>query len=122
MLLLNVGKSLENGGHLSPPQWVEHTEAKWCIYICFGNLTTTGSDKDLLLGQLQTIIWFIAWILLIGTNFREMLININKYVFMKCIWQCLQNGIYLWPQHFNYLPTYICNIVHALLGFHIDNE
>ena len=55
-------------------------------HICFGKLTTIGSDNGLPLGQRQAIIWTIAGILLIGplgTNFSEILIGIRTFSLKK---------------------------------------
>ena len=66
------------------------------MHICFGNLTIIGSDNGLSPGQCQAIIWTNAVISLIepsGTNFSEILIEINKFSLEKCIWKGrLQNG------------------------------
>ena len=55
-------------------------------HICVGKLTTIGSDNGLLPGRRQAIIWTIAGILLIGplgTNFGEILIQIQTFSFNK---------------------------------------
>ena len=46
-------------------------------HICVGELTTIVSDNGLSPGRRQAIIWTNAGILLIGTNFNEMLIEIH---------------------------------------------
>ena len=49
------------------------------MHICISKLTIIGSDKALLPGRRQAIIWTIAEILLFGpleTNFSEILIRI----------------------------------------------
>ena len=54
--------------------------------ICVGKLTIIGSDNGLSPARRQTIIWTNAVILLIapwGTNFREILIGIQTFSFMK---------------------------------------
>ena len=74
----------------------EMAEAKGCdtllthwgraTQICVGKLTTIGSDNGLSPGQRQAIIWTIAGILLIwplGTNFSEILIGIQTFLFKK---------------------------------------
>ena len=55
-------------------------------HICVGNLTITGSDNGLSPGRRQAITWANVGILLIGplgTNFREMLIEIYTFSFKK---------------------------------------
>ena len=54
--------------------------------ICFGSLTIIGSNNGLSPGRRQAIIWTNAGILLIwpwGTNFSEILIEINTFSFNK---------------------------------------
>ena len=56
------------------------------MHICFGNVTTIGSDNGLSPGWHQTIIWTNCGILLIGTlgtNFSEILIEIQTFSFKK---------------------------------------
>ena len=55
-------------------------------HICVSNLTIIGSDNALSPGRRQAIIWTNAGILLIeplGTNFSEILIEINTFSFKK---------------------------------------
>ena len=55
-------------------------------HICVGKLTIIGSDNGLSPGQRQAIIWTNAGILLIGplgSNFREILIEIQTFSFKK---------------------------------------
>ena len=55
-------------------------------HICVGNLTIIGSDNGLSPGRRQAITWTNVGILLIGplgTNFNEMLIEINTFSFKK---------------------------------------
>ena len=55
-------------------------------HICVGNLTIIGSDNCLSPGRRQAIIWTNVGILLIGplgTNFSEMLIEIQTFSFKK---------------------------------------
>ena len=55
-------------------------------HICVGNLTFIDSDNGLSPGRRQAIIWSNADILLIGplgTNFCEILIEINAFSFKK---------------------------------------
>ena len=55
-------------------------------YICVSKLTIIGSDNGLLPGPRQAIIWTNAGILLIqtlGTNFSEILSEINSFLFKK---------------------------------------
>ena len=63
-------------------------EAEWRIYthIYVSNLTIIGSDNGLSPGRRQAIIWTNAGILLIGplgTNFSEILIEIQSFSFKK---------------------------------------
>ena len=54
--------------------------------ICVSNLTIIGSDNGLSPGQRQATVWTNAGILLIGplgTNFREILIKIQTFLFKK---------------------------------------
>ena len=55
-------------------------------HICVGKLTIIGSDNDLSPDRRQAIIWTNAGILLIGTigtNFSEILSEINIFSFKK---------------------------------------
>ena len=55
-------------------------------HICVSNLTIIGSDNGLLPGRRQAIIWTNDGILLIGplgTNFSEILIEIQSFSFKK---------------------------------------
>ena len=55
-------------------------------HICVSKLTITGSDNGLSPGRRQAIIWTNAGILLIGplgTNFSELLIEIQTFSFKK---------------------------------------
>ena len=55
-------------------------------HICVSKLTITGSDNGLSPGRRQAIIWTNAGILLIGplgTNFSEILIEIQTFSFIK---------------------------------------
>ena len=55
-------------------------------HICVSKLTIIGSDTGLSPGRCQAIIWTNAGILLIrtlGTNFREILGEINSFSFSK---------------------------------------
>ena len=65
-------------------------------HICVGNLIIIGSDNGLSPGRRQAIIWTNAGILLIGTlgtNFTEILIEIQTFSLEKCVWKCrLRNG------------------------------
>ena len=59
-------------------------------HICIGKLTIIGSDHGLLPGWRQAIIWTSAGILLngpIGTNFNEILIEIDAFLFKKIHWK-----------------------------------
>ena len=64
--------------------WLTH----WgrATHICGGKLTIIGSDNGLSPGRREAIIWTIVGILFIGplgTNFSEILIEINVFSFMK---------------------------------------
>ena len=55
-------------------------------HICVSKLTVIGSDNGLSPGRRQAIIWTNAGILLIGpigTNFNEILVEINTFSFKK---------------------------------------
>ena len=55
-------------------------------HICVSNLTIIGSDNGLSPGRRQAIFWTNAGILLIrslGTNFSEILIGIQTFLFTK---------------------------------------
>ena len=55
-------------------------------HICIGNLTIIGSENGLSPGERKAIIWTSAIILLIeslGTNFSEILIEIQTFSFKK---------------------------------------
>ena len=56
------------------------------MHICFGNITSIGSDNGLSPARRQAIIWTNAGILSIaplGTNFSENLIEIHTFSFKK---------------------------------------
>ena len=58
----------------------------WVTYICINNLTSIGSDNDMLPGWCQAIIESNDGILLLGplvTNFCVILIEIHKFSFRK---------------------------------------
>ena len=58
----------------------------WVTHICVGKLTITGPDNGLSPGRRQAIIWNNAGILsigLLGTNFSEILIEIQIFSFKK---------------------------------------
>ena len=64
--------------------WLTH----WgrVTHICVGKLTIIGSDNGLSPGRRQAIIWTNAGILLIeplGTNFSEILVRIQIFLFKK---------------------------------------
>ena len=65
-------------------------------HICVSKLTIIGSYNGLSPDRRQAIIWTNAGLLLIGplgTNFSEILIEIQHFHSRKCIWKCrLQNG------------------------------
>ena len=59
-------------------------------HICVSNLTTIGSDNGLSAGRHQAIIWTNAGIMLIGplgTNFIEILIRVQTFLFKKDHWE-----------------------------------
>ena len=65
-------------------------------HICVGNLTIIGSDNGLSPGRRQAIIWTNAGILLIGplgTNFREISIEMQTFSFKK---MCLKVSSAKW--------------------------
>ena len=66
------------------------------MHICIGNLAIIGSDNGLSPGRRQAIIWTNDGILLIGswgTNFIEILTEIQTFPFKIYIWKySLQNG------------------------------
>ena len=55
----------------------------WTTHIYVGNLTTISSDNGLSPGRHQAIICTIAGIVLIGTNFIEILIEIHTFSYKK---------------------------------------
>ena len=60
-------------------------------YICVSELTIIGSDKGLSPGRRQAIIWTNAGILLIGplgTNFSDIVIEIQTFSLKKKVWKC----------------------------------
>ena len=66
--------------YLSLTHWGQLT------HTCVSKLTVVGSDNDLSPGRDQTIIWTSAGILLtgpLGTNFSEILIEINIFSFKE---------------------------------------
>ena len=77
-LATNTASSINYNGSLT--HWGRVT------HICIGNLTIIGPDNILSPGQCQAIIWTNAGILLFGpwgTNFSEILINIQTFSFEK---------------------------------------
>ena len=56
-------------------------------HICVSKLTIIGSDNGLSRGRRQAIIWTNARILLIRSNFNEMLIEFLTFPFMKMRWK-----------------------------------
>ena len=64
-------------------------------HICVGNLIIIGSDNGLSPGRRQAIIWTNAGTLLfgpLGTNFGEILIDIDTFSLKKSIWKCRQEN------------------------------
>ena len=68
---------------LEGPQWTCAVLTPWgrVTRICVSELTIVGSDNGLSPDRRQAIIWTNAGILLIGTNFREILIEIYIFSF-----------------------------------------
>ena len=75
----------------TPGVSITHTErllTHWgrVTHLCVSKLSTLGSDNGLSPGRRQAIIWTNGGILLIwplGTNFSEILIEINTFSFKK---------------------------------------
>ena len=72
-------------------------EAEWCMYVSIINYINIGSDNGLLHGWRQALIWMNVGLLLtatLGTNFGEILIEIQTFSFKKIwIWKYrLENG------------------------------
>ena len=84
-------------------------------HICVGNLTIIGSDNGLSPGRRQAVTWTNVGILLIGpigTNFSEMLIEINAFSFKKIHlkmssgkWQPFCLGLNVLRTHFVLIHT-----------------
>ena len=79
------------GPHAPRPRQCAALLTHWgrVTHICVGNLTIIGSDNGLSPGRCQAIIWTNAGILLIGplgTNFSEILIDIDTFSFKKITW------------------------------------
>ena len=89
------------GGHI---EWAvnclpfELTHWGQVTHICLDNLAIIGSDNGLSPGQCQAITWINAGLLLIallGTNFSDILIEIQTFLFNKVHFKCrLWNGIH----------------------------
>ena len=82
LLFIDSGSKakVQYAGNTSLTHWGRMT------HICVGKLTIIGSDNSLSPGRRQAIIWTSAGILLIGplgTNFSEILIEINTFSFKK---------------------------------------
>ena len=63
------------------------------MHICVSKPSIIGSDNGLSPGRHQAIILTNAGILLIEpleSHFSEILIEINIFLFKKCIWKCRQ--------------------------------
>ena len=59
-------------------------------HICVGKLTIIGLDNGLSPERRQAIIWTNAGMLLmgpLGTNFSEILIEIQTFYWRNCIWK-----------------------------------
>ena len=101
-------------------QWV------WVMYISVSNLTTIGSANGSLPGQHQAVIRTNAEVSFNSiepseTNFSNILITINAFALIKCIWNYnQQNGGHLsQPQWVNYLWKNM-HTVQALFNFVLD--
>ena len=67
------------------------------VHICVSKLAIIVSDDGLSPRRGQAIIWTNVGMLVIGTNFSEILIEIHTFHSRKCI----QNIILSWPQCVN---------------------
>ena len=90
----------------------------WVTHICVSKLTIIGSDNGLSPARRQAIIWTNVGILLIGslgTNFSEILIEIQTFSFKKmhlkissAKWQpfCLGLNVLMFPNHLQQYTAY----------------
>ena len=62
-------------------------------HICVDKLTIIGSDNGLSPGRCQTTIWTNAGILLIGTNFSEILIRIQENALENVVCEMASNFV-----------------------------
>ena len=97
-------------------------------HICVGNLIIIGSYNGLAPGRRQAIIWTNAGILLIGplgTNFREILIEIHTFAFQKMHlktpsdkWRpfCLSLNVLTWYFHVALEPHHVLDWISLLNG------
>ena len=86
-------------------------------HICIGNLTIIGSDNGLSPGLRQAIIWTNSWILWIGplgTNFSEILIEIQTFSLKKMHFKVSSSKWWPFCSNLRVLIYYIC----WLLGEH----
>ena len=92
LILKPLPKALYDGKGWSDQCWAKANSicglTHWgrVTHICIGKLTIIGSDNGLLPGRRQAIIWPNAGILStgpLGTNFSEILIEINTFSFKK---------------------------------------
>ena len=98
----------------------------WGTHICVGSLTIIGSDNGLSPGRHQAIIWTNAGILSIGplgTNFGEILIEINAFSFKKMHLKnvCKMASILSRPQCIHFAPFLMLPCVH-LLSFSLSSR
>ena len=65
--------------------WIWYALTQWgrVTHFCISKLISIGSDNGLSPGRRQAIIWTNAGILVIGTNFSEILIKIHTFWFKK---------------------------------------
>ena len=94
-------------------KWIISTHWIRVTHICIDNLTIIGSDKGLSPARHQTIIWTNAGILLIGplgTNFSEIVIEIQNFYWRIYMWKCrLQMSRPQCFKDFRLFPV-VCNI------------
>ena len=87
-------------------------------HICSGKLTSIGSDNCLSPGRHKAIIWINAGLLLIGplgTNFSEILIEINTFSFKKIHLKMLSGKWQPFCFGLNVL-THWCVIIHKFIS------
>ena len=121
--IMVFGLQQESVRLITPMAWISYymsillTHWGRMTHICVSEIIIIGSDNGLSPGRRQAIIWTNARILLIGplgTNFNEILIEINTFLFRKmhlkmssAKWRlfCLDlNMLNVWP-----ITTFITN-------------